>query len=143
MLIKQLSVFLENRLGRFSQVAKILSEAGINMKAFTVSENAEFGVLHLIVSDPDKACAMLREKSFAASLNDVICIQCPDVPGALEVALAAITEAGISIEYMYAFANGADASAILKSDDPAKVVSILKENGFDVWEADEAYHANI
>ena len=60
MLIKQLSVFLENRLGRFGQVAKILSEAGINMKAFTVSENAEFGVLHLIVSDPEKACALLE-----------------------------------------------------------------------------------
>ena len=109
MLIKQLSVFLENRLGRFSQVAKIFSEAGINMKAFTVSENAEFGVLHLIVSDPEKACALLREKSFAASLNDVICLQCPDVPGALEVALAAITDAGISIEYMYAFAQGSTA----------------------------------
>ena len=73
MLIKQLSVFLENRLGRFSQIAKIFSEAGINMKAFTVSENAEFGVLHLIVSDPEKACSLLREKSFAATLNEVIC----------------------------------------------------------------------
>ena len=127
MLIKQLSVFLENRLGRFSQVAKILSEAGINMKAFTVSENAEFGVLHLIVSDPDKACAMLREKSFAASLNDVICIQCPDVPGALEVALAAITEAGISIEYMYAFSEGETANIVIRPNDISNCVNILKE----------------
>ena len=53
-----------------------------------------------------------------------------------------IMEGGVNVEYMYAFANGADASAVLKSNDPAKVVSILKENGFDVWEADEAYHAN-
>lgn len=130
MLIKQLSVFLENRLGRFSQVAKIFSEAGINMKAFTVSENAEFGVLHLIVSDPEKACALLRENSFAASLNDVICIQCPDVPGSLEVALAAITDAGISIEYMYAFAQGATASVIIRPNNLEKCISVLKEKEF-------------
>jgi hypothetical protein len=130
MLIKQLSVFLENRLGRFSQIAKIFSEAGINMKAFTVSENAEFGVLHLIVSDPEKACALLREKSFAATLNDVICLQCPDVPGALEVALAAITEAGISIEYMYAFAQGSTASVIIRPNDLDKCIEVLSENQF-------------
>ena len=130
MLIKQLSVFLENRLGRFSQIAKIFSEAGINMKAFTVSENAEFGVLHLIVSDPEKACALLREKSFAATLNDVFCLQCPDVPGALEVALAAITEAGISIEYMYAFAQGSTASVIIRPNDLEKCMAVLSENQF-------------
>ena len=130
MLIKQLSVFLENRLGRFSQIAKIFSEAGINMKAFTESENAEFGVLHLIVSDPEKACALLREKSFAATLNDVICLQCPDVPGALEVALAAITEAGISIEYMYAFAQGSTASVIIRPNDLDKCIEVLSENKF-------------
>ncbi len=125
-----MSVFLENRLGRFSQIAKIFSEAGINMKAFTVSENAEFGVLHLIVSDPEKACALLREKSFAATLNDVICLQCPDVPGALEVALAAITEAGISIEYMYAFAQGSTASVIIRPNDLDKCIEVLSENKF-------------
>lgn len=125
-----MSVFLENRLGRFSQIAKIFSEAGINMKAFTVSENAEFGVLHLIVSDPEKACALLREKSFAATLNDVICLQCPDVPGALEVALAAITEAGISIEYMYAFAQGSTASVIIRPNDLDKCIEVLSENQF-------------
>ena len=121
---------MENRLGRFSQVAKILSEAGINMKAFTVSENAEFGVLHLIVSDPDKACEILRAKSFAANLNDVICIQCPDVPGALEVALSAITEAGISIEYMYAFAQGATASVIIRPNNLDKCIEVLSEKKF-------------
>ena len=130
MLIKQLSVFLENRLGRFSQIAKIFSEAGINMKAFTVSENAEFGVLHLVVSEPETACALLRENSFAATLNDVICLQCPDVPGALEVALSAITEAGISIEYMYAFAQGATASVIIRPNDLEKCIAVLSENKF-------------
>ena len=123
-------MFLENRLGRFSQIAKIFSEAGINMKAFTVSENAEFGVLHLIVSDPEKACSLLREKSFAATLNEVICLQCPDVPGALEVALAAITDADISIEYMYAFAQGSTASVIIRPNDLNKCIEVLSANKF-------------
>ena len=123
-------MFLENRLGRFSQIAKIFSEAGINMKAFTVSENAEFGVLHLIVSEPEKACSLLREKSFAATLNEVICLQCPDVPGALEVALAAITDADISIEYMYAFAQGSTASVIIRPNDLNKCIEVLSANKF-------------
>jgi hypothetical protein len=79
------------------------------------------------VSDPEKACALLRQNSFAASLNDVICIQCPDVPGALEVALAAITDAGISIEYMYAFAQGSTASVIIRPNDLEKCVAELKK----------------
>ena len=141
MIIKQLSVFLENRLGRFGQVAKILSEAGINMKAFTVSENAEFGVLHLIVSDPEKACALLREKSIAASLNDVICIQCPDVPGALEVALAAITDAGISIEYMYAFVGKKEDKALMvvRTDDMDKSVEAFKAGNIEIITSADVY----
>ena len=82
------------------------------------------------MSDPEKACALLREKSFAASLNDVICLQCPDVPGALEVALAAITDAGISIEYMYAFAQGSTASVIIRPNDLAKCIEVLGEKEF-------------
>ena len=72
MFIEQLSVFLENRLGRFTQIAKLFGENGINMKAFTVSENAEFGVLHIIVSDPQKACKVLRDNSFAASIKIIL-----------------------------------------------------------------------
>ena len=71
MLIKQLSIFLENKKGRFTEVAKILGEAGVNMSAFTVAENSDFGILRLIVSDTEKAISVLREKLYAVSVADV------------------------------------------------------------------------
>lgn len=83
MLIKQLSIFLENKRGRFTEVARLLGEAGINMSAFTVAENSDFGILRLIVSDTDKAIAILREQLYAVSVTDVVCLQCPNQPGAL------------------------------------------------------------
>jgi len=70
MLIKQLSIFLENKKGRFTEVAKILGEAGVNMSAFTVAENSDFGILRLIVSDTEKAISVLREKLYAVSVAD-------------------------------------------------------------------------
>ena len=94
MLIKQLSIFLENRKGRFTEVAKILGEAGVNMSAFTVSENSDFGILRLIVSDTDKAIQALRERLYAVSVTDVICLHCPNQPGALAKAMEIITAAG-------------------------------------------------
>ena len=74
MLIKQLSIFLENKKGRFTEVAKILGEAGVNMSAFTVAENSDFGILRLIVSDTEKAISVLREKLYAVSVADVVCL---------------------------------------------------------------------
>lgn len=82
MLIKQLSIFLENKKGRFTEVAKILGEAGVNMSAFTVAENSDFGILRLIVSDTEKAISVLREKLYAVSVADVVCLHCPNQPGA-------------------------------------------------------------
>ena len=81
MLIKQLSIFLENKKGRFTEVAKILGEAGVNMSAFTVAENSDFGILRLIVSDTEKAISVLREKLYAVSVADVVCLHCPNQPG--------------------------------------------------------------
>ena len=83
MLIKQLSIFLENKKGRFTEVAKILGEAGVNMSAFTVAENSDFGILRLIVSDTDTAIKVLRDRLYAVSVADVVCLHCPNQPGAL------------------------------------------------------------
>ena len=102
MLIKQLSIFLENKKGRFTEVAKILGEAGVNMSAFTVAENSDFGILRLIVSDTEKAISVLREKLYAVSVADVVCLHCPNQPGALAKAMDIITSAGIFIEYRHA-----------------------------------------
>lgn len=130
MFIEQLSVFLENRLGRFTQIAKLFGENNINMKAFTVSENAEFGVLHIIVSDPQKACEVLRANSFAASINKVVCLQTPDVTGELGKALEIISNAGVSVEYMYAYAQDTIANVFIRPDNLDLCASSLKAAGY-------------
>ena len=83
MIIKQLSIFLQNKIGRFTEVTNILGQAGVDMQAFTVSENSDFGILRLIVDDTDKAVAALREAGFAVNTTDVVCLECPDRPGAI------------------------------------------------------------
>ena len=143
MTIKQLSVFLENKEGRLDEVLKTLGENDVNIVALSLADNADYGMLRMIVSDPQKGKAVLKEVGVMAMLTDVVALRVPHATGSLAKAMHEIMSANVNIEYMYAFANGADASAVLKSDAPEKVVAILKESGFDVWEADEAYHANV
>ena len=135
MLIKQLSIFLENKKGRFTEVAKILGEAGVNMSAFTVAENSDFGILRLIVSDTEKAISVLREKLYAVSVADVVCLHCPNQPGALDI----ITSAGIFIEYMYAFSQGDAANVIIRPDDVNKCAEVLKANKLELIAASDLY----
>lgn len=142
MTIKQLSVFLENREGRLDEVLRILGTNGVNIVALSLADTSDYGMLRMVVSDPEKGKAVLKEAGITSMLTDVVALRVPHATGSLSKAMHALVEGGVNIEYMYAFANGSDASAVLKSDDPAKVVAILKENGFDVWSADEAYHAN-
>ena len=142
MTIKQLSVFLENREGRLDEVLKTLGANDVNIVALSLADTSDYGMLRMIVSDPAKGKMVLKEAGITSMLTDVVALRVPHATGSLSKAMHEIVQAGINVEYMYAFANGADASAILKSDNPEKVVNVLKESGFDVWEADEAYHAN-
>ena len=142
MTIKQLSVFLENREGRLDEVLKTLGANDVNIVALSLADTSDYGMLRMIVSDPVKGKAVLKEAGITSMLTDVVALRVPHATGSLSKAMHEIVQAGINVEYMYAFANGADASAVLKSDNPEKVVSVLKTAGFDVWEADEAYHAN-
>ncbi len=143
MMIKQLSVFLENREGRLDEVLKTLGTNGVNIVALSLADTADYGMLRMIVSDPKKGRDVLKEAGITSMLTDVVALRVPHATGSLSKAMHELMTGGVNVEYMYAFANGADASAVLKSDDPEKVVKILRENGFDVWEADEAYHANV
>lgn len=140
MLITQLSVFLENKQGRFTRIANILGEAGINMSAFTVSETNDFGILRLIVSEPERAVKVLREKSYAVSKNEVICLYCPDEPGALAKAMQLISDAGIFIEYMYAFAQGNAAHVIIRPDNLELCSKILTDNKMRLLELNDLYN---
>ena len=121
--IQQLSVFLENREGRLDEVLSVLAGNDVNIVALSLADTTENGI--------------------TAMLTDVIALRVPHETGSLSRAMHQIVDGDVNIEYMYAFANGEDASAVLKCDDPARVVDILRGSGFDVWEASEAYVSNI
>lgn len=140
--VQQLSVFLENREGRLDEVLKILSEAQVNIVALSLADTSDYGMLRMIVSEPHKGRMALKEAGITAMLTDVVALRVPHATGSLSRAMHQIVEGEVNVEYMYAFANGSDAAAVLKSDDPARVIDILKGSGFDVYSADEAYRAN-
>ena len=126
MIIKQLSVFLQNELGRLEEVTDILYKHNINISALSIAETAEYGVLRMIVSDIDKAAESLKAEDFSVKVSDVICVESPDEPGELHKALQLLTGAGINLSYMYGYSNGGTARLIMKVSDPAKAIELLK-----------------
>lgn len=141
--IQQLSVFLENREGRLDEVLAALAGGGVNIVALSLADTSEYGMLRMIVSDPHKGRMVLKEEGITAMLTDVVALRVPHATGSLSKAMHQLVEGEVNIEYMYAFANGSDAAAVLKSDEPGRVIDILKGSGFDVYTADEAYRANV
>lgn len=141
--VQQLSVFLENSEGRLNEVLELLGSNDVNIVALSLADTSEYGMLRMIVSDPHKGRKALKDAGISSMLTDVVALRVPHETGSLAKAMHQLAEGEVNVEYMYAFANGADASAVLKSDDPARVIDILKGSGFDVWTADEAYRANM
>jgi hypothetical protein len=139
MIIKQLSVFLENKSGRLHEVSAILGEAGINMSAFSVADTSEFGILRLIVSDHEKAFRVLRENNFSVNLTDVVCLNCPNQPGALAAALRILSENEVAIEYLYAFSVGESANVVVKPDNLEKCISVLTQHRMELVRASDLY----
>ena len=140
--IQQLSVFLENREGRLDDVLKVLASNDVNIVALSLADTSDYGMLRMIVSDPHKGRSALKEAGITAMLTDVVALRVPHATGSFGRAMHQIVEGKVNVEYMYAFANGSDAAAVLKSDDPDRVTEILRDSGFDVYSADEAYRAN-
>ena len=130
--IQQLSVFLENREGRLDEVLKVLADNDVNIVALSLADTSDYGMLRMIVSDPNKGRAALKEEGITAMLTDVVALRVPHATGSLSKAMHQIVDGEVNVEYMYAFANGSDAAAVVKSDDPARVIDILKGSGFDV-----------
>lgn len=120
----------------------VLAKNDVNIVALSLADTSDYGMLRMIVSDPQKGRASLKDAGITAMLTDVVALRVPRATGSLSKVMHQIVEGRVNIEYMYAFANGSDAAAVLKSDDPLKVVDILKGSGFDVYSADEAYRAN-
>lgn len=143
MLIKQLSVFIENKEGRLEGVTQVLGEHNINIASFSLADTTEYGMLRLIVSDPDEGKRVLKEEGFSAKLTEVIAVKIPQKPGTLHEVLKVLFDAGLSVEYMYTLATaGRDTSIIMKVSDIEKALDTLKEHGYLVCTAKEAYEIN-
>jgi len=137
MIIRQLSVFLENRAGRLTELTGILADNGISISAFSIADTTDFGILRAVVSKPELAEQVLKERGFAVKITDVIGIVMPNKPGALHHALQILTDNGISIEYMYAFASAeASATAVIRTDTPKKAIEVLELHEMELLKAE-------
>jgi hypothetical protein len=140
MIIKQLSVFLENKTGRLNEVTQILGNAGINMSAFSVADTSEFGILRMIVSEPEKALTILKEAEFSVRLTDVVCLNSPNEPGALARALDILSGENVFIEYLYAYSmNDKSANIVLKPDNIEKCIEVLQKHQLELVKASDMY----
>lgn len=139
MIIEQISVFIENKSGRLNEVMAILGDNDINVSALSIADTAEYGIVRMIVTDPEKAVRLLKEQAFTVSITPVICCKTPNKPGGLKKMLNFLEEDGISIEYMYAFSVGEDASIILKTEDCNKSIESLKSHQMELLSASEIY----
>ena len=136
---KQLSIFLENKSGRLTEVTEALGKSGVNLTAMSIADNSDFGILRCIVSDPEKAYKVLKEEHFAVKITDVIGFTCPNTSGSLAVVLKYLSDRGVFIEYMYSFANGDVANIVIRPTDLDSCEQILEEKKVDLMADSDLY----
>lgn len=130
MQVEQISVFLENRAGRLAEVSAILAEAGVNIRALSLADTSDFGVLRLIVDNNEKARETLKNAGFTVGKTNVVAVEVEDRPGGLHKILDVLFKSGINVEYMYAFVqqSGSNAVMIFRFDQTEKAMNVLAEN---------------
>ena len=136
---EQISIFIENKEGRLAEVTAILRDAGVNIRALSLADTTDFGVLRLIVNDNDRATAALRNQGFTVGKTRVLAVEVNDEPGGLNQVLDPLSEQDVNVEYMYAFANPQCKNAIMifRFDDIEKAKVILAERGIRVIDKEE------
>lgn len=139
MTIHQISVFLENRAGQLAEITKILAENGIDMRAISIAETADYGVLRLIVDKPQKTTTILLENGFILSMTPVTVVTVPDQPGGLAPVLQLVAEGNIDIEYMYSLFTHTDGKAymVFRVSDDEKFTALLAQNGIAAVTSEE------
>jgi len=140
-MVKQISLFLENKKGRLAHVCRVLGDADINIRALSIADTTDFGVLRLIVNNPDAAYDVLKEKGFVVSITDVLAIEVPDNPGGLAGVLDKLEEANINVEYTYAFVGttSKDALVIIRVDNSEEAANVMGKAGIRVLRGEEIY----
>lgn len=141
MKVDQLSIFLENRAGRLAEVTRILTEAGVNIRALSLADTSDFGILRLIVSDFAKAKEELKKAGFTVGRTTVVAAEVSDEPGGLHNILSMLQEAGINVEYMYAFVQQSGDSAVLifRFDRTDQGIELLQKSGINIIPGDKLY----
>jgi len=137
--MKQLTVFVENRMGRLEEVTDILSKENINIICISLADTTEYGMLRMIVSQPAAACEALSTSGFSAMLTDVIAVRLPHHFGTLKKLSGIISENGIDIRYMYALTSGDDAAIVLKTSDVEKTKELISGD-YEILNAVDVYN---
>ncbi|HPX61278.1 MAG TPA: ACT domain-containing protein [Deltaproteobacteria bacterium] len=138
---EQISIFIENKSGRLAEITRILGDAGINIRALSLADTSDFGILRLIVNDTEKAKQILKDKGFTVNKTEVVAVEVPDTPGGLANILQSLDTDSINVEYMYAFVerSGGNAVIIFRFDETDKAITSLTRNGFSVLRGERLY----
>jgi hypothetical protein len=138
MKVKQISIFLENRSGRLADVLRVLGDAGINIRALSLADTSDFGILRLIVDDVERGVEVLRAAGRTVTLTDVLALEIPDVPGGVAGVLGKLAEVGLNVEYMYAFVSRVTEKAIVifRFEDVDEALRLMQGAGIKVLSRD-------
>ncbi len=141
MKVRQISLFMENRAGRLAEVARILGQGGINIRALSLADTSDFGILRLIVNDVDRALSLLRSTGHTVSVTEVIAVEVSDKPGGLAEVLGVLEKAELNVEYMYAFVEKATDKAVLvfRFEDTDRALEVFWKAGVSVLDPATVY----
>lgn len=142
MKVEQISIFLENKAGRLADVTRVIAEAGINIRALSLADTSDFGILRLIVTDYEKAKSVLKENGFTVGRTIVVAVEVPDQPGGLSHILDTLSSNGVNVEYMYAFVqqSGANAILIFRFDRTDQAIELLQKSDIRIIPGNELYN---
>ncbi len=142
MKVEQISVFLENKSGRLAEVMRVLGSAGINIRALSVADTSDFGILRIIVNDKETALKALKEKDFTVSKTEVIAVEVPDKPGGLAGILDLLDKQCVNVEYMYAFIERSSDNAVIifRFDGNDKAIEVLTQAGIVILDGSTVYN---
>ncbi len=141
MKVEQISIFLENKPGTLESATRVLRDAGINIRALSLADTSDFGVLRLIVNDVEKAKQVLKDAGFTVGRTSVVAVLVPDRPGGLHGILEVLSRENINVEYMYAFVerSGENAIIIFRFNMTDRAIEVLQKNGFNVLPGSKVY----
>ena len=142
MQVEQISIFLENKSGRLSEVARVLGEAGVNIRALSIADTSDFGILRIIVNNNDRAMEVLQAKNFTVSKTEVVAVEVQDTPGGLGRILGLLERENVNVEYMYAFVERSSNNAVIvfRFDEMDRAVRVLAAHQVTILDGSTVYN---